>query len=380
MGVCGMRVTYLLSDLGGGTGHHLLDLLLVRDPEDWQADIVSEVPSTSRMDLPVRHRVLDPPRGPATYPVRQVQRYRQLEELFRGASPDILHTYFFWSIMYGRILKARGVVSKLVENREDLGFAWGRHEYALLALTRHLPDLVICVSDAVRRVVLEREGLDASRARIIRNGIACSNPSEDPRLDELRSELGIGADQLVVGMVANYDRPVKGVDCFLESIPLIRCAVPETRFVLLGQGRSEGRVREHARLLGIDDVFLMPGFRQDVHRFYELMDVSVLTSFSEGLSITILESMNHGVPVVVTDVGGNREIVSNGKTGYLVPPGDARIFADAVIRVLRERSLRDRFGAAAQRIAVRRFDLGSVTRRYSEVYEQVLRESQSRAR
>jgi len=370
-----MRVTYLLSDLGGGTGHHLLDLLLVRDPEDWQADIVSEVPSTSRMDLPVSHRVLDTPRGPATYPVRQIQRYRQLEELLRRASPDLLHTYFFWSIMYGRILKARGVVRWLVENREDLGFDWGRHEYALLALTRHLPDHVICVSDAVREVVLEREGLDASRARVIHNGIARSEPAEDLLLDELRSELGIGADQLVVGMVANYDRPVKGVDYFLESIPHIRHVVPEARFVLLGQGRNEGRVRAHARRLGIDDVFLMPGFREDVHRFYGLMDVSVLTSFSEGLSITILESMKYGVPVVVTDVGGNREIVSNGKTGYLVPPGDARIFANAVIRVLRERSLRDRFGAAARRVVAERYHLESVTERYAEVYKQVLQGS-----
>ena len=99
-----------------------------------------------------------------------------------------------------------------------------------------------------------------------------------------------------------------------------------------------GAVLVHVARLGIDDVFLMPGFREDVHRFYALMDVSVLTSFSEGLSITILESMKYGVPVVVTDVGGNREIVSNGRTGFLVPPGDSQKFADAVIRMLRDKA------------------------------------------
>jgi glycosyltransferase involved in cell wall biosynthesis len=373
-----MRVTYLLSDLGGGTGHHLLDLLRVRDPELWQADIVSEVPSTSRMNLPVRHVVLDPPRGPAAYPVRQIQRYLQLEARFRQAVPDILHTYFFWSIIYGRVLKARGVVPRLVENREDLGFAWGKHEYALLALTRHLPDRVICVSDAVRDVVLAREGLDRSRVRVIRNGITGLDSDQDPRLEDLRTELGLSPDHLVVGMVANYDRPVKGVDVFLESIPLMRAAVPKSRFVLLGQGQTEGRVRSHAARLGIDDVFLMPGFREDVHRFYALMDVSVLTSFSEGLSITVLESMKHGVPVVVTDVGGNREIVLNGRTGYLVTPGDHYKFADAVIRVLLDRNVRKRFSVEAQRIVARRFGLGSVIKRYTGVYEQVLRDSHSR--
>jgi len=374
-----MRVTYLLSDLGGGTGHHLLDLLRVRDPERWQADIVSEVPSTSRMNLPVRHVVLDPPRGPAAYPVRQVQRYLQLEARFRQAVPDILHTYFFWSIIYGRFLKARGVVPRLVENREDLGFAWGKHEYALLALTRHLPDRVICVSDAVRSVVLAREGLDRSRVQVIRNGITSLNPDRDPRLEDLRTELGLSPDHLVVGMVANYDRPVKGVNVFLESIPLIRAAVPKSRFVLLGQGQTEGRVRSHAARLGIDDVFLMPGFREDVHRFYALMDVSVLTSFSEGLSITILESMKYGVPVVVTDVGGNPEIVSNGRTGFLVPPGNSHKFAHAVIRMLRDPSRRQRLGRDALRVVESDFDLVYVSRQYEQVYRQLLGNSRSDA-
>jgi glycosyltransferase involved in cell wall biosynthesis len=101
-------------------------------------------------------------------------------------------------------------------------------------------------------------------------------------------------------------------------------------------------------------------------------DVSVLTSFSEGLSITILESMKYGIPVVVTDVGGNREIVSDGSTGYLVPPGDTHKFADAVIRVLRDPSLGQRFGIDAQRIIAREFDLATVSRQYERTYKQVL--------
>ena len=131
-----MKVTYLLSDLGGGTGHHLLDLLDERGAGSWEAKIISEVPSTSRMALPVDHLVLEPPRGPARYPLRQLLRFRQLEKLFRHDDSDILHTYFFWSIVYGRLLKARGLISRLVENREDMGFEMGPHEYAWLALTR----------------------------------------------------------------------------------------------------------------------------------------------------------------------------------------------------------------------------------------------------
>ena len=368
-----MKVTYLLSDLGGGTGHHLLDLLDSRGPEDWQAKIVSEVPSTSRMALPVEHLVLEAPPGPARYPVRQALRYRQLERLFRRDPPDVLHTYFFWSVVYGRLLKARGVVQRLVENREDMGFEMGRHEHAWYAMTRRLPDRVICVSDAVRDMVLNTEGLPASRVEVVRNGIRLVEPTPDPRPDDLRRELGIAPHSPVVLMVANYDRPVKGVVHFLEAVPIIRAAVPEARFILIGSGKRESEFRSRSRALQIDDVFLMPGFRQDVHRFYALADLSVLTSLSEGLSITILESMRHGVPVVVTDVGGNPEIVKPGRTGLLVPPVDPGRFAEAVVRLLRDAALRERYGREARRVIREEWGLAAVVERYGRIYAEVAR-------
>ena len=292
---------------------------------------------------------------------------------FRRDPPDVLHTYFFWSVVYGRLLKARGVIRRLVENREDMGFDMGPHERAWYALTRYLPDRVICVSEAVRRVVLETEGLPPCRVEVVRNGIRTSDPQLDPRSDALRRELGIPEHSPVVLMVANYDRPVKGVLHFLGSLPIIRGELPATRFILLGGGRREAELRARAKALGIDDVLLLPGFREDVHRFFALADLSVLTSLSEGLSITILESMRQGVPVVVTDVGGNPEIVQQGHTGYLVPAAEPRAFADAVIRLLRDAPLRERFGREARRVISEEFSLERVVERYGRIYDEVLR-------
>ena len=367
-----MKVAYLLSDLGGGTGHHLLEMLRHRPSETWDAEIVSEARHGPHMVLPVEHETLSAPGGPARYPVRQLLRFRQLERRFQSKQPDILHTYFFWSILYGRLLKLRGAVPRLVENREDMGFDLGTHETAWLSATRHLPDRVICVSEAVRQTVLEREGLPSSRVAVVRNGIHCQIPSADPSLDELRRELDIGLQNPVVMMVANYDRPVKGVVWFLDSIPVIRRAIPQARYVLLGGGKRKAERRERVRRLGIADVLKMPGFRDDVHRFYELADLSVLTSLSEGLSITILESMRHGVPVVATRVGGNPELVRDGHTGFLVPPRDTERFSAAVVRLLRDRALRERFGTAGQLVIRREFGLEQVVERYAEIYDDVL--------
>jgi glycosyltransferase involved in cell wall biosynthesis len=114
------------------------------------------------------------------------------------------------------------------------------------------------------------------------------------------------------------------------------------------------------------------GFRSDVHRLYPIMDVSVLTSLSEGLSITILESMSFGIPVVATAVGGNPELVRHGESGFLVPPKDAASFADAVGRVLGDPQLAQNLGQEGREIVERDFALETVAARYAELYRGIL--------
>jgi glycosyltransferase involved in cell wall biosynthesis len=283
---------------------------------------------------------------------------------------DLVHCYFFWSINYGRILKKRGVIRFLVENREDEGYSWSRRDYAILRAGRKLPDRVICVSEAVKQVVIEREGLDPRRAVVIHNGVE-PRTGNGNRLDA-RRDLGLGSEDLVVGMVANLNRRVKGVAHFLEAIPLIVESVPSARFVIFGRGREERGLKERARSLEIEPYVIFAGFRPDIDRLYSAMDVSVLTSLSEGLSISLLESMKHGLPVVVTHVGGNPEVVIDEETGYLVPPRDARSFAQKVVTLLRDSDLRRRMGAAGRARAESQFNLQTVAQRYLHVYEELL--------
>jgi L-malate glycosyltransferase len=122
----------------------------------------------------------------------------------------------------------------------------------------------------------------------------------------------------------------------------------------------------------VGDRVVFAGFRRDVHRLYPIMDVSVLTSLSEGLSITILESMSFGIPVVATAVGGNPELVRHGESGFLVPPKDAASFADAVVRVLGDPQLARQFGQEGRKIVERDFALETVAERYADLYRHVL--------
>lgn len=362
-----VRIVFLTDDLGGGTGNHLLSMMKYWDKNRWQTEILSRVPITSRItpDVPVRYVPSDGRIN--TYPISQIRSLGRIRKKVSERSPDILHTYFFWPILFGRLLKLGGVIRTLIENREDQGFNWGVHEYAWLRLTRGLPDRIICVSDAVKRVVMERERIDGDRIVVIRNGVE-PFPDFGKETAETREELGLERRHLVVGMVANFNRSVKGVSLFLDAVPQIVRAVPDARFLLLGRGKEEKELRDKARSMGIEPYVLFAGFRRDIHRYYAIMDVSALTSFSEGLSITLLESMRCGIPVVATRVGGNPEVVVDGETGYLVKPGDATDFASHVIRLLQNRDLRKNMGEAAQVRVEKHFRMSDVANRYIGIY------------
>ncbi len=363
------RLLVLTADLGGGTGNHLLGLLREPALAGFEASILSERPLTAREVPPVPLDRL--PETRLRYPLAQVARWRWLRRELAARRPDLVHAYFFWPVIYARLLRRAGVIPALVENREDQGFAWGREEYALLRATRRHTDRVLCVSDAVRRVVLEREGLDPARVVTIRNGIAAALPPEEP-LDGLRAELGLRPDHLVLGVVANFNRAVKGLGHLVEAVPQIVRDVPNARVLLLGRGDEEAGLRERCRELGVADAVIFAGFRRDMDRCYRLMHLSGLTSLSEGLSITILESMKFGLPVVATAVGGNPEVVEDGVTGLLVPPGNPAAFADAVVALLRDPARRATMGQAARHRVESGFAITSEAERYAALYREVL--------
>ncbi len=365
------RVLFLTDDLGGGTGNHLLSMMRHWDMDRWKAEILSRVPLTSRVVPPVPVRKLPSDGRIKWYPIPQIRSLAKVRENVSEMEPDIVHSFFFWPILFGRFLKWRGLVKVLVENREDQGFDWGFHEYAWLRFTRNLPDRIICVSDAVKQVVTARERVRDDQVAVIRNGVEAM-PETGETSAILRKELGIGEEDLVLGMVANYNRSVKGVSLFLDAVPPIVEKVPSARFLLLGRGKEEGELKEKAHSMGIDRYIIFAGYRPDIHRYYAIMDVSALTSYSEGLSITLLESMRCGLPVVATRVGGNPEVVVDGETGYLVPPGEVVTFASRATALLLNRELRKGMGEEGRRRVERHFLLRDVAKRYEEVYEGLL--------
>ena len=189
--------------------------------------------------------------------------------------------------------------------------------------------------------------------------------------DGVREELGIPEDAPVVGTVANL-KPHKGHEQLLEAAVRIRGSIPDARFVLVGQGPLEHELRDRADALGLDGAVMFTGYREDALRIAKTFDVFVLPSIHEGLAIALIEAMALGKPTVVTRVGGLPEVVEDGQEGFVVPPAKPAELAAAIVTLLKDPSLRQSFGAAAQRRA-EAFSIEGAVNRIESVYEELTR-------
>jgi glycosyltransferase involved in cell wall biosynthesis len=186
----------------------------------------------------------------------------------------------------------------------------------------------------------------------------------------VRRELGIPPGTPVVGTVANL-KAHKGQEYLLRAARIVTAEIPETRFVVVGQGPMEPLLRRRARELGLDGEVIFAGFREDALRLTNSFDLFVLPSLQEGLSIALIEAMALRKAVVVTSVGGLPEVVEDGIHGSVVPPRDHVALAESIVRLLRDEGLRSSFGEASHERA-RAFDIRRAVTQVGDVYQMLL--------
>ena len=226
---------------------------------------------------------------------------------------------------------------------------------------------IITVTDEVR---LSMRGVMVDKAETLIHGIDVASVAAH-RGDRAasRAELGVGADELVVGTVANF-RPQKDYPNLLGALRLLVDRGVAVRFVAVGQGPQEARMRARAEELGVANSIIFTGFRADATRVMAAADVFTLASKWEGLPVALMEALALGLPIVATDVGGVGETLRHEVDALLVKPNDTHSLADALQRVLADPALRSKLAAASLKRAAA-FDVARAVRRIEEIYAQV---------
>jgi glycosyltransferase involved in cell wall biosynthesis len=305
--------------------------------------------------------------------------------LLRRDRPAIVHTHAAKGGTLGRLAaviafprrRTRPIIVHTYHGHSLTGYFSSRTAgfYRLVErLLAHVTDRLIAVSVEVQNDLVELGVAPETRFLVIPLGFDLERFSDDAQRVErrarLRSEWGIADHELVITLIARLV-PIKRVDRFLAAAA-ISVGRPDARFVIVGDGelRAQLACSDAARLLG--ERLVWAGFRRDMPDVCFASDVVVLTSDNEGTPVSLIEAQAAAVPVVSTDVGGVRSVVTDGITGLLAGREDIAALAERLDHLLRDPVLRGRMGAAGRDHATSRFTLTRLADDHARLYNELL--------
>ncbi len=364
-------VLHLIETTGiGGAERVLLDIARTLDRGGWRNLVV--VPSGGWLLDHLREEHVDAlelgERGSFDFGF-----LRRVVQLARRERADVIHGHLFGSaVRAGLVSRLTGIASVgTIHGAVDLS-AKERNRALKLAVIRHGLRRVVFVSEPLRESCLAAMHLARDRTMVIPNGVDIDafTPGTSP---QLRDSLGISAEDFVVGSVGRL-QPVKGLSTLLEAAAILKQESPRYRFVIVGVG-DERYTRELVELrsrLGLTGEVTFLGVRSDVNWVMRAFDVYALTSRSEGFSLSTVEAMASGVPVVATRCGGPEQILENGALGLLVENGSAGAVAGAIEQLRRNAPERRQIAERARRAVVARFTVAAQVGKYETLYKQLI--------
>jgi len=295
--------------------------------------------------------------------------WRPLYDLLRRERVDILHAHKFGSNLWGTIIGRLARVPVVVAHEHTWSYE-GQPVRRLL--DRHViargADAFVAVSREDQRRMIEIERVPPDVIRFLPNGI----PRQQRRGNNVRAELGVAADALVVGAVGQL-RPEKAFDVLVEVAGELVEQTPGLKVLIAGGGEERDTLEARVRALGLEDVVLLLGPRDDVPDVLAAVDVAVLCSTREGSPLSVMEYMAARRAIVATDVGGVSDLIEHDRHGVLVAPGDGPALTEAVRELLADPPRRARLGAAAAERQRAEFDFDVVVQHVEDLYEELFR-------
>jgi glycosyltransferase involved in cell wall biosynthesis len=302
-----------------------------------------------------------------------VAQLRRFVRHLRMQKVSIVHTHDFYSNIFGMAGAALARIPvRIASKRETEGFRTPKQEFVERCAFR-VAHRVIANSSAVR-TKLTSDGVPESKVAIIYNGLDVNRTAlpEGFHRELARAELRLPADRSLVSIIANVEHAVKDHPTFLRAARRVRDAFPGAAFVVAGEGRLLEELRHLADQLGLsEDVFFI-GRCQRVSELLAISEVCVLSSRAEGFANAILEYMAAGRPSVVTDVGGAREAIVDGTTGFIVAPGHDATMAERILTLLNDRERAREMGESARRVVAGKFSCAAQVGAVESLYDSLL--------
>ena len=289
----------------------------------------------------------------------------RLEAWLRAVRPDVVHVHSGTWLKAARAARRAGV-PRVVHTAHGLLDREPWHGVLLKRLAARYTDHVVAVSSALQREIARQIALPAHSVELIPNGIDTSRFQPGSRTGGLRERLGIPANAGVIGNVARL-QDVKNHVLLLEAFAALARRIPDSHLVVVGEGPLRQELLHRAAELGIAERVHLIGAEADTAPLYRQFDVYVLPSKAEGTSMSLLEAMASGIPVVASAVGGTPDLLAQGARGRLVPPGDAAALEQAMYDALTDTGAA-RVAEVARRDVIREYSEAAMVSEYERLY------------
>jgi glycosyltransferase involved in cell wall biosynthesis len=324
--------------------------------------------------------------GRRVNPFDDIVAFWSLLSLIFREQPDILHTHTAKAGTLGRLAGWLLNLTRRRHRRCQLVHTFHGHVFSnyfskvgsfiVRLIERTLArgtDAIVTISNRQRDDIVQRFRIaPAAKVAVIPLGLELDDLlAMDRPLREWRTEIGWTEDEFVVGFVGRIV-PVKDVPTLLHAFAALVASVPQARLLVVGDGECREQMESMTRSLGLSELVRFAGWQLDLKRVYGAMDVVALTSRNEGTPVALIEALAAGRPVVSTMVGGVPDVIQDGDTGLLVPPGDPDALAAALARMAREPALRGRLAAAGRRSVADRFGRQRLVQDIDALYQRLL--------
>ena len=295
---------------------------------------------------------------------------REYLHFLKHQHPIVIHSHNFKPFYYSALATMLGASDGHIHSRH--GSLLSRHRavwrYRLL---RQWVDTWVTVSADRQTELAERTGLPLTAIHVLANGVDTLRFCPPPDKTMIRRQMGLPENAPAIIAVARL-APEKDLTTLLQAFRLVRQKLPTAELWLAGDGSERAHLERTSNELELSDHTRFLGVRDDVQRLLQAADVCALSSLSEGLSISLIEAAACGVPIVATDVGGNREVVNPPHGGRLVPVGNPEALACALLTILQNHELSAEMGRAARRHTEKNFGVMQMTDAYIKLYHNAL--------
>jgi glycosyltransferase involved in cell wall biosynthesis len=300
----------------------------------------------------------------------------QLRALVQRRRPDIVHSYGYPTIWWGTLaaLEAGPAARVIAIQAWDTSKGWA--ELLLDRAQAPAVDMAIADGEGARRFAVVQQGLPPERTRTVYDGAEPAELAPTRPREATRASLRVAGTGPAIGVIARLDDAHKGQSVLLRAAPRILTAVPEATIVLVGDGADRAALEALAVELGVAHRARFAGTRTDLGDVLAALDLLVIPSRRfESVPKILVEGMAAGRAIVASRLGDIPELLEDGRTGRLVPPGDPGALADAILGCLTSPSAAARFGAAAQQtIASKGLTLEATVATLHDLYADLLRD------